>query len=111
MGSDQVELTDEEQALILKGLDYRELKNSRGWQRLMRHLSDYRKSLLETLRIDKSPTNEQRINVLIAWQAAERFFEELNTTVDVAVDALEDKERELRDHGIIHPELGIGVDR
>jgi hypothetical protein len=107
MGSEEVELTDEEQALILRGIDYRELKNSRGWIRLTRHLTDYRESLLETLRIDHSSTSEQRIHGLIAWQMAERFYEEITTTIESAVSALEEKERELREHGIIHPELGI----
>jgi hypothetical protein len=102
------DLPQEELDLIQAGADYRELKRTPAWPRLVKHLVTYCNNREGELLSKHDADNETRLRLLDTWQACEHFYQEIITEVDGTIRMLEEKERELRELGIQYPELSIG---
>lgn len=100
--------TQEELELIASGQEYRELKRSGGWRRLIKHLVDYCNEHEERLRTGEELEDRISIRMLDTWRAREAMYSEIITVVEGTIRQLEEKETELRELGIQYPELSIG---
>ena len=98
----------EEIELFKSGGEYRQMKQTEGWRRLVSHMVKYCNHREEQLRTGSELDDRATLRLIDQWRSTEQFYQEIITEIDGTIQKLEEKEAELRESGIQYPELSLG---
>ena len=99
------QLQPDEIEVVRKGREYRLMKDTSGYKRLIKYIIDRCNDREEKLRTGEELEDRASLRILDRWRAAEEFYSDMIMEIDGSIQACEDKEHELSEQGIESPEL------